>query len=526
MGDWSKIVKKLLADRAAKRGNIPDKPSLRIKQGILPLILLSMEAAFLCGNETKRGPEMFQRGGEIVIIGYLPASGCEGEAGTAYIRPVTKDMLIVLIAEKMSCSKFDGNKKEWVSCEPPDFLAKAYLAKPDGWTLPVLVGIIYCPTLRPDGTILDTYGYDPATGLYFMPTSGVEFLPVPETPTKADAKAALERLKIPFSEFPYTSEASRAVAIAAILTALIRHLLRTAPLIIYTAPVAGSGKSMQADAPSLVTKGETCRNMAYTTDENETRKRILALLREGCSIVNFDNVEDVFQGETICSVLTSDYFKDRILGESKSGAYPTRVLWLATGNNLVVKGDLTRRVIVCEIDPKVERPEELHFTINFREYILEHRAEIVRDALTVLRAYHVAGKPNVGTKPFGSFEDWAHMVRDPLVWLGMDDPVSTREKILRSDPERELLKDILGLWFDLFGTLPLTTAALITEARKKATLEETLSPICMDHAGGLNSRRLGRWLGKHEGRIVNGFKLVQGTDTQQKVSTWQVEPQK
>jgi hypothetical protein len=55
---------------------------------------------------------------------------------------------------------------------------------------PVISALIHAPTLRYDGSILQTPGFDERTGLLFEP-KGVEFLPVPEKPTKADAEAAL-----------------------------------------------------------------------------------------------------------------------------------------------------------------------------------------------------------------------------------------------------------------------------------------------------------------------------------------------
>ena len=45
-------------------------------------------------------------------------------------------------------------------------------------------------SLRPDGSILDRPGYDPATGLYFD-AQGVAFPAIPQRPTREQARAAL-----------------------------------------------------------------------------------------------------------------------------------------------------------------------------------------------------------------------------------------------------------------------------------------------------------------------------------------------
>ena len=70
----------------------------------------------------------------------------------------------------------------------PRNIAEGYLARPD-WRLPPLSGVLSAPTLRRDGSLLTTPGYDKATGLYDGPSQ--EFLAVPEKPIQDDARAAL-----------------------------------------------------------------------------------------------------------------------------------------------------------------------------------------------------------------------------------------------------------------------------------------------------------------------------------------------
>ena len=76
-------------------------------------------------------------------------------------------------------------------CHPPKDLVQ--MIKQAGHIrLPVISGLIYTPTLRSDGSILQTPGFDERTGLFFDPR-GVKFLPVLEAPTKEQAKEALAR---------------------------------------------------------------------------------------------------------------------------------------------------------------------------------------------------------------------------------------------------------------------------------------------------------------------------------------------
>lgn len=64
-------------------------------------------------------------------------------------------------------------------------------------------------------------------------------------------------------------------------------------------------------------------------------------------------------------------------------------------------------------------------------------------ALTILRAYHVAERPDQGTIPLGSFEIWSRWVRDALIWLGEPDPCATMERARAEGPRRQELAAVL-----------------------------------------------------------------------------------
>jgi putative DNA primase/helicase len=66
--------------------------------------------------------------------------------------------------------KYDGRKKEEVLIPPPDKLLEMILNHGHG-PFPRVVGVVNAPTMRPDGTILTSSGYDPATALWYEPDS-------------------------------------------------------------------------------------------------------------------------------------------------------------------------------------------------------------------------------------------------------------------------------------------------------------------------------------------------------------------
>ena len=51
-----------------------------------------------------------------------------------------------------------------------------------------LEAVVDCPVLRPDGSVIETPGYDAATGILYAPS--IEFPVVPEEPGIDEAKAA------------------------------------------------------------------------------------------------------------------------------------------------------------------------------------------------------------------------------------------------------------------------------------------------------------------------------------------------
>ncbi|MCB9914839.1 MAG: hypothetical protein H6828_06770 [Planctomycetes bacterium] len=368
-------------------------------------------------------------------------------------------------------------------------------------------------------------GYDPESQLY-LNSHGLELPEIPAEPDRAAAVTALELLKDLLKDFPFVADCDRSAALATILTALIRKALPTAPMFAFRAPKMGSGKSLLADVVARIATGRVAEVMSQGKDEEEDNKRILTVLMEGTAVVCIDNVERPFGGAAYCSVLTQETYKGRVLGVSRTATVPTRTLWIATGNNLVFVGDITTRVVVCDLDPKVERPEEREFDRNLHQYVAENRGALVAAGLTVLRAYHVAGRPRQKLKPFGRFERWSDWVRSALVWLGEADPCAGRVRIDQVDPVREQLVEFLHAWREAFGDTAMSAAQALEHAEQNDTdvghrLGAALRGAC-DGQERADARRLGMWLQRHAGRIEDGLKIVRAGD-KQGTALWRVD---
>jgi putative DNA primase/helicase len=422
------------------------------------------------------------------------------------IRELTVDRAINLLTARGRWIKPLARGK----ARPIDFPrehAKGLLADAEWPTVPLLSGIIGAPTLRPDGSLLSTIGYDAATGALFA--SSTTFGEIKTEPTRLDALVALEALAAPFEEFPFMGEASRAAHLATILAACSRRGYPTAPATVYTANAPGSGKTLLADAVGIIAHGIAPAHVPFASARDEFRKLLAAVLLAGDPVMLVDNVDRPVQSAELCNLLTTDRYGDRVLGESRRVKLDARVSILITGNNVHLVGDLTRRALVVAIDPETERPEDrTDFAISdLRGHLREARGALAAAAITILRAFRVADPPRQAP-PLGSFEDWSRSVREPLIWLGMPDPVETTTKARDADPERERLSALLEAWQARFEGTPKTAAEAVETAKDHVAgsyTAPTLRAALIDALGSereLEAGRLGYYLRARERRII------------------------
>jgi len=113
------------------------------------------------------------------------------------------------------------------------------------------------------------------------------------------------------------------------------------------------------------------------------------------------------------------------------------------------------------------------------------------------------------------------MVRAPLIWLGEADPVASMETAREEAPELSAIRELFGQLPDHFGDRGWTTAELIKIACeregqivpgfklpdfKHPEWRELLLRIAGE-GGAVSGKRLGKFLSKIGGRVVDGFRL-------------------
>lgn len=344
------------------------------------------------------------------------------------------------------------------NAHPPVEVAKDLLVRQWG-ELPTLTALVEAPCLRPDGTLLTQPGWDEATGLWLDPHRKLEVPHVLDNPSDADIAAALHLLQDQLlAEFEFVDAASKANALALILTTALRPAIGgLIPMALINAPVAGTGKTLLASIAARIATGRPAGlTSAPTGDDEELRKRLTALLIAGQSLVVFDNVASTLSSHVLAQALTSDVWTDRVLGASKVVDLPQRAVWVATGNNLQLGGDLARRCYPILLDPKTAQPWRRHFRRpDLDSWVLDNRGQLLAAALTLGRAWFARGRPDGGAPQWGTYQRWATTLSGILTTAGVHEFLGNLHGLYdAADLETAGWQRVLAYWHEQFGEAP------------------------------------------------------------------------
>lgn len=394
-------------------------------------------------------PDLYQRDGFLVHVVRPVEPDGYVEAGTPIVRPMALPTLRERSTKAAAWMKWDARKKELVQRVPPDNIISAIHSRGEWKGIRPLTGVTEAPSMRPDGTIIDRPGHDPSTGYLYEPAT--KFPKVKDAPTRADAERALALLSEPFVDFPWSSPASKSAVIAAVLSLVARPAIAgSCPAFACDANTRGSGKSLLADVCAIIATGRGASRMSWPPDDVELEKVLGGYALRSAAYICFDNITRPFGGGPLDRCLTADDRVElRVLGRSEVPSMRWRTVVLATGNNIDLHSDTSRRVLLARIESDDENPEERtgfkHH--DLRAWVKENRGPLVHAALTILRAYIVAGRPDMGTGTWGSFEAWAELIPPALVHAGAANPLEARPLTQgREDAEKAALAALLTGW--------------------------------------------------------------------------------
>lgn len=499
----------LLAYLSVEPNSARMKSTIRVVAGEIHTIVDAAE------RELARTGRYYQRGSLIVTVVSDPATR------ETQVTEVSQPALVRALAGAANWERFDNRMMTWKRIDPPARHAAVLFDSSDYAHLPILNGLVRQPYLRPDGSLMTSPGYDPVTGMFGVFVA--EEFDVPIKPTENEAKEALGLLADLLTEFSFASDADRAAALSAMLTATARSSLSLAPMFHARAHMQGSGKSYLDELITAFATPQRCTPTTFPADDEECRKLLLADLIRAPAVIEFDNLTtDLLAHKSLCTALTSESMSGRVLGVTKMATVSTRALFLSSGNNVGPVNDMTRRCITINLSPQCETPAARVFKRpDLVRDVRRERGKYVSAALTVIRAWIVAGRPKTKCRSLVSYGDWSDLCRQPLLWLGCADPTDSVFCAMAEDPERETIGRMLQSWWGRFGNQPKMIREVLQEIQSFGhpelrgdenliLLGEVIRDIA-DERGEINRRRLGRWIKRQSGRIVDGLRFVRAS---------------
>ena len=433
-----------------------------------------------------------------------------------------------------------------IAVPPPVEVVEDILALPSvQWGVPPLEFVVEVPTLRPDGTVLSSPGYDPISRMLYAPAPGFKMEPIPDVVDGAELESAVILIDEAIYDFPFAEERddkgavypanpSRANFFGLLLTPIVRPAISgTVPMALIDAPQAGTGKSLLADLFSVVTTGRPAAMMPFPRNEEEMQKSIGSTLLAGGALVCFDNVEGILNSPTLALVLTAKEYQARILGVSENMIAPNRATWLATGNNIRPSGDMPRRCYTIRLDAKKSRPYQgrdfKHQ--NLLEWASSMRPQLLRALLIIARAwYQLKDRPQIGDA-WGSFEDWHRTIGGILRAAHIEGFVANLKKFIEEGDDMALqwesflaeLESALGsTWFKV-GLITREIREATAMAPARFTIPDSLADVDRRKEGGFEralgksfAKRLGTRFGEKE------LHLERRVDPHTKQSEWRV----
>ena len=263
----------------------------------------------------------------------------------------------------------------------------------------------------------------------------------------------------------------------------------------------------------------------------EMEKRIETAALGGRPILHFNNLPNgmVLESAGLSQMLTEGEVVIRKLGAHEEGTCDCRATTAyANGNNVTVSADLVLRTVAIRLDAESERPEERSFEFDPIERVRTDRGGYLAAVFTIAKAFMAAGEKPEGVKVVAGFEEWSRLVQQPLVWLGMPDPLGNRETLRGLDEKEQELDQILDVLKkyqnELGQGFTVAELARLANELERGTFGDYRRPDLrelMSFNGKINERSFGRLLSRHRDRIRDGW-CVAFARTDHKVSVYRL----
>ena len=324
--------------------------------------------------------------------------------------------------------------------------------------------VVLHPLINKLGVIDTKPGYDSVRKIYFIYKEDAYYRYRKDVFTKEDAIKADEYLTDMLAEVPIASKNDLSAIKCAIMTAVMRMMLNSAPAIGIVGNTPGVGKSYLCSCLTWI----FCKKKARATNvpkDPEERNRFLAakLRNKDDAVIFFDDLRGVMENNSAFNTcITSDEYEARLIGRSSTFTVKTRALYIWNGNNVVLTKDQNRRCLLINLYEDEDIVLTKCFRLDLLDYIKKHLENIQMSALAIAGAYVQAGSPSIENENIRGFDEWNTYCRKPLLWLGNKEPVphivnSEKEEFYETNVEQIFCETIV----DVFGGKEIKVADVI-----------------------------------------------------------------
>lgn len=497
-------------------------------------------------DEMGTGPlsGLFRRGNDLIYTprvgedGYIPAE--EGHDGPAQVKRMSPLQLAKRIDKSYRVVRTVGGRNARQELTVfPELVAKRSMSLLDELrTVQELRIVTHTPIVRADGTVLNEPGYDEASGALYLPDPGLVVPTVSEVPTAAELKQAVDLvLGEMLCDFPFVTPHDRANYLGSMLTPLLRVLVPpTYKMLIIGAPQRGSGKTKLADLLRTLHGGVFRAEMPGGNNKDEELRKVISSILDGTSapVVVFDNVSGLMKSSVLDGLLTSAEWTDRRLGVNENIVATNDRLWVVTGNNVHIAGDLERRVLWCTIDAGMEQPEKRPAS-SFRHpdvdrWAAAQRGELLWALLTWVRAWAAEGMPLGAEDSSDDFGVMTQTLRGVLGVAGIDGEVGhVATAPQQVDPDAEEHSSFLRAVVRVMGSSEWTVRELLDKASKFAgddglRYEDLPGDVSsrLERDPGTALKSLGRWLSYRNDRVRDDL-VIRKRGSGKSALKWRVE---
>lgn len=344
--------------------------------------------------------------------------------GTALVEPINGKLTYI---DKPQMKHYLGGIIEYIGSSgkpvnPSNDLVDGVISVGGSRGISPIKGYIDHPMVDPNLRLMNTAGYDAPTQL-LMAFDKSDFSITDRRLTDSEVMSKLERIYAPFVGFEVAGGEDKSVLLAAIFSAVVRQVLPMCPAFGIDAPMQGSGKTLLAETISMLAAGKLASAVPThgKTNDDEFRKRLFAMLIKGDKVCLFDNLVGTFDSPAFAAALTSEYFTDRVLGKSKTVTTLVKTLFLLTGNNMNITGDMSRRVLRMRLAPKNDKLTERKYDFDPVVKVASMRFEIISDVLSLINHWKHCGAPKAAGS-MTSYGEWDTLVRQPLAFIASQYP--------------------------------------------------------------------------------------------------------